>query len=113
MSADKQLLTVRKAATVNDRALRQELRQAYLVAQQVWGYQDDEERELWITSANDGDHMTGSLHYKNRALDIVWQGMAGEPQMRGTYVEALAWYLGEDFDVVDEEDHIHLEHDPK
>ena len=70
---------------------------------------------VWITSANDSKHKSGSLHYKNRAFDIrtrnVVNGVLGP--------EAVAWrqrmadQLGPDYDVLMEGDHIHAEYDPK
>jgi hypothetical protein len=70
-------------------------------------YEDTPQR-LVITSAADGRHMDGSLHYEGKALDPrIWHlpnpsGAAGELQRR----------LGADYDVVYEGTHIHAEHDP-
>jgi len=66
-------------------------------------------QRLVITSANDGRHMDGSLHYDDQALDLrVW----ALPNPAGTARE-LQKRLGEDFDVVFEETHIHAERDPE
>jgi hypothetical protein len=77
-----------------------------------------EPQRLVITSANDGDHIDGSLHYEDEALDFrVWmlddhEETAGRLQDR----------LGPQFDVIAEwregqqqgrvPSHIHVEYDP-
>ena len=71
---------------------------------------------IWITSANDSKHKHNSLHYKNRALDIrIWNIVDDDPD----FTKAKEWAtrmqsaLGEDYDVLFEDDHIHAEYDPK
>lgn len=71
-----------------------------------------------ITSANDGRHMDGSLHYKDRAFDIrIWNIKSKNSQLRHalarTWAARIAERLGEDYDVILESDHIHMEYDPK
>lgn len=63
------------------------------------------------TSARDGKHMTGSLHYQGRAIDLHISNVpyAQQPHL----LAALRDKLGPDFDVVLERDHIHLEYDPR
>jgi hypothetical protein len=82
---------------------------------------------VWITSANDSKHKTGSLHYKNRAFDIRIVNIVGDAVGFGFELdraatiaaEATAWsnrmalLLGPDYDVLMEGDHIHAEYDPK
>jgi hypothetical protein len=66
--------------------------------------------ELVLTSVNDGKHMDGSLHYKGCAFDVrTWQISGREMQV----VAELKTALGQDFDVVLEKDHIHIELDPE
>lgn len=64
-----------------------------------------------ITSAIDGKHSRGSLHYVGLALDFRTNNMpSGElPRIR----DKIAARLGENFDVVLEKDHLHVELDPK
>lgn len=80
-----------------------------------------------VTSANDGVHKSGSLHYEDRAFDIRFLGMreggivviAGD--MDATYRlqrrAAAEWgtrlqaRLGDAYDVIVEADHIHVEED--
>jgi len=66
------------------------------------------DEELIITSTFEGNHGAGSLHYANQAFDIR------HTQNKTCCVaEILERELGEDFDVVEELDHIHIEYDPK
>jgi hypothetical protein len=52
--------------------------------------------------------MEGSLHFKNRAFDGSLP-VAGESDA----VEELRLFLGPEYDVVVETDHLHVEWDPK
>lgn len=64
-----------------------------------------------VTSLNDSKHMRGSLHYKGRAFDLRTRDLSGIlPEVMKGKLEAV---LGKDFDVVVENDHIHVEYDPK
>jgi len=72
---------------------------------------------LVVTAANDGEHMEGSLHYDDKALDLrVWD--LRDHEEAAERIQAL---LGEEFDVIAEwraqngeevPSHIHAEHDP-
>jgi len=64
--------------------------------------------ELVITSTYDGNHSACSYHYANDAYDIRWRPHYG----KDIYKE-IKKALGDDFDVVLEKDHIHIEYDPK
>lgn len=65
--------------------------------------------DLVITSANDGKHGTHTLHHKGLALDLrTWQVAGREQQVANDLQKAL----GNDYDVVAESDHIHVEYDP-
>lgn len=70
---------------------------------------EGEKYEITITSANDGKHMTNSLHYKNKAVDLRTRDMKN--------AKVVGWeikqYLGKDFDVILENDHLHIEYQPK
>ena len=62
--------------------------------------------ELVVTSARDGKHMTGSLHYEGKAIDTrTWSVL-------NNLVRRIKALLGPDYDVVLEADHIHLEISP-
>ena len=69
-----------------------------------------------ITSACDGEHSDGSLHYKGRALDFRSQHLA--PHHKDIVFKALRHNLGAEFDVLledraGENEHFHVEYDPK
>lgn len=66
---------------------------------------------LTITSANDRQHMQGSKHYTNDALDFrIWDLSRVEA---AKIVSALNAKLGPDYQFVLEKDHIHGEYDPR
>jgi len=63
-----------------------------------------------ITSGVDGKHAKNSLHYSGRAFDFRTSNIAlGD---RIPLAATLSDSLGSEFDVVLENDHIHVEHDP-
>ena len=64
-----------------------------------------------ITSGSDGTHMTGSLHSKGNAIDYRTSHLTSE--QRSKVAAACKEALGENFDVVLESDHLHVEYDPK
>ncbi len=67
--------------------------------------------ELMLTSITDGKHMEGSLHYKGLAFDCR---VSNVPQRyRAQLPQLLRSALGPQYDVVDEQTHIHVEFDPK
>ncbi len=68
-------------------------------------------RPLVVTSSCHGDHMVGSAHYDNRALDFrIWHIPERERPARA---EALSEALGDEYDVILEATHLHVEFDPK
>ena len=60
--------------------------------------------DLYVTSLRDGNHSMGSLHYDGLAFDFR-KGNRSLDQIRGA--------LSKDWDLVDEDNHIHAEYDPK
>lgn len=64
--------------------------------------------EMVITSTYEGNHGAGSLHYANQAYDVRLS-YANQANIFKHIKEGL----GNDFDVVWEENHIHIEYDPK
>lgn len=74
--------------------------------------------EVWITSANDGTHGVDSLHKLNgicRALDFRTKDYSGNKEELRNDIKVS---LGDEFDVVlehlgGEQEHIHVEYDPK
>lgn len=68
-------------------------------------------REATITSAIDGKHSATSLHYKGLALDVRTRDLAHN--FLREIVNEIRYTLGDAYDVVLEETHLHIEYDPK
>jgi hypothetical protein len=64
-----------------------------------------------ITSGSDGTHMEGSRHPDGNALDYRTNHLTDA--QKSTITAACKEALGENFDVVLEADHLHVEYDPK
>lgn len=62
-----------------------------------------------VTSATDGVHMKGSMHYSNSALDIRTNDLPCKPESAAMLLKKD---LGSRYDVVIEKDHIHCEKSP-
>ena len=67
--------------------------------------------EMTITSGNDGVHMKNSKHYTNEAIDIRTRDMEESKKIL-TQLWLKKW-LGLNYDVILENDHIHIEYDTK
>ena len=76
-------------------------------AQEVW---QNHGARLTITSGLDGKHGKDSLHYAGRALDFRTRDL--DRLARAEAARELQTALGDDFRVLLERDHIHVEHDP-
>jgi hypothetical protein len=89
--------------------IRPELVVAILVCESVYR---DNSTEMWITSCVEGTHIRASKHYTGCAFDIRTSNLSSKnpPQAMADLIRSR---LGEDFDVVLEKDHIHVEFDPK
>lgn len=61
--------------------------------------------DIFVTSLQEGNHMLGSLHYDGNAWD--------QRPLKKVSIEEVREACGSDFDVVDEGNHWHIEHDPK
>jgi hypothetical protein len=64
-----------------------------------------------ITSGDDSKHGPNSLHYEGKALDLRTKHLP--PGLVHPVFMALQNALGDEFDVVLEDNHLHLEYDPK
>lgn len=64
-----------------------------------------------ITSITDGVHSALSLHYKGLAFDIRTRELKNMTPKQ--MADLLKIALGDEYDVVVENTHIHVEHDPK
>jgi len=68
--------------------------------------------EVTATSLNDGQHNPGSLHPQGRAADF--RTREESPDVQSAIYAMLREWLGPiGFDVVLEDDHLHVEWDPK
>lgn len=64
-----------------------------------------------ITSLGEGTHLPNSLHYKGAAFDCRSRHV--KVAVLPTLLRELKTRLGVDWDIVLEEDHVHVEYDPK
>jgi len=92
-------------AGVDISRLKREIRRAL---QTTFDLLDEQLFSFIVTSTYEGDHGAGSLHYGNDAFDF--RLTFSEP---GSFVRELKKRLRPGFDIVVEEDHIHIEYDPK
>lgn len=94
---------------VNLAGIRPEMVLAALICEQVmrtWHVEYD----MTVTSVCDGKHGKGSLHYVGQAIDIRTNDIVANKLL----IDAqLKEYLGEQFDVVWEDTHLHVEFQPK
>lgn len=96
-------------AGVDLRGLQPQLAIAYTIAS--WVFSNKTGQRCVITSGSDGKHGPNSLHYKGKALDIRINNLRPD-QIHPVYL-TLKECLGDQFDVVLESDHLHVEFDPK
>lgn len=64
-----------------------------------------------ITCALDGNHMFGSKHYSGAAIDLRTRDMSRDQAK--SWRDDIALSLGREFDAILEDDHLHVEFDPK
>ena len=67
--------------------------------------------DLIVTSARDGLHSPGSLHYCGHAVDLRTRDF--KPGDVWEVAELMSQSLGDDYDVVVHDTHMHVEYDPK
>lgn len=66
-----------------------------------------------ITSIYDGNHMKGTLHATGQAFDVRTRDMASTEGLAKLITRQIQIVLGVAWDVILEDDHIHIEHDPR
>jgi hypothetical protein len=67
-----------------------------------------------VTSCRDGDHMVGSKHYVGLAVDVrLPSRFSVLPNIDLMLLMEARESLGEQYDLVLEKDHLHLEYDPR
>jgi hypothetical protein len=67
--------------------------------------------DFTITACVDGKHSTGSLHYAGAAIDVRTRHVPADQVAK--LVGQIKACLGDDFDVLQETTHLHVEHQPK
>jgi hypothetical protein len=67
--------------------------------------------DLTITACVDGKHSVGSLHYAGAAIDVRTRDVPADKLPK--LVAQIKACLGDDFDVLQEATHLHIEHQPK
>ncbi len=88
--------------------MRPEILLAAIAAERVY---DEAGHDFTITACVDGKHMAGSLHYAGAAIDVRTRDItAADVQKLIARIKAC---LADDFDVLLEVDHIHIEFQPK
>lgn len=98
-----------KNDSVNFKNINPKLGSSFDTIKSVFSAYND---EMLITSANDStEHHRWSLHYKGEAIDIRTKSLQKARQL--AIVKQLKVKLGKTFDVVLEDDHIHIEYDPR
>lgn len=88
--------------------LRPEILLAYIIAETVYR---QEGFECILTEGTGSKHGRGSLHYVGLAIDLRTRMISGAKQL--PLAQTLADKLGDEYDVVLETDHIHIEFQPK
>ena len=88
--------------------IRPELVIAVIAAERVYA---EAGHDFTITACVDGQHSRGSLHYAGAAIDVRTRDVpSGEVSKLVARIKAC---LADDFDVVIETDHVHIEAQPK
>lgn len=102
---------MRLKAGVSLKGIRNELLIGLLVADRVY---EAHGIDMVITAGSDGRHSPGSLHYLGLAADIRTNNVL--PGQLESILIGLKDALGgehSEFDVVNENDHLHIEYQPK
>ena len=94
--------------SVNPSQIKPEILLAIQVALSIWCRQS--EPVLTVTSVADSKHGPASLHYVGYAVDIRIRELHNNPKLLS---DALRSALVDDYDVILESNHIHVEYQPK
>ena len=95
-------------AGVRIAGMRPEILLAAVAAERVY---EEAGHDFTITACVDGKHMAGSLHYAGAAIDVRTRDIPlADVQKLIARIKAC---LGDDFDVILEVDHIHIEFQQK
>lgn len=104
---------IRLKEGVSLRGCKSEILFALQVAEGVWTSKGAP--ELVVTCGSDGRHHRGSLHYLGQAVDLRTYNLPGGYRGQGAQeaTEELQDRLGDEYDVVLEFNHVHIEFQPK
>lgn len=94
---------------VNITGIRNEMLWGVMAAQRVY---DTLNVEMVVTSALDGKHSATSLHYAGAAVDLRINNFPTRDYAKDAR-DLIAAALPNDFDVILEGNHIHLEYQPR
>lgn len=94
---------------VSIRGLHPQMLVAWDAVEEVY---DEYNVDAVLTSAVDGTHSLGSLHYVGYAIDTRTRDFPTQAQKQEAR-DKIAEILGAEFDVVLEANHIHIEFQPK
>ena len=100
------MMRIKLGVKVN--GIKPEMILAYVVANDIYS---EYEIECVITSCTDSSHSHASLHYVGYAIDLRTRDMG--IQLETVITDRLQLALGDQYDVVLENDHIHVEYQPK
>lgn len=98
---------------VSLRRLKPQTLFAMFVAEQVYNLHA---HSLTVTSANDSEHMEGSLHYEGKAFDCrIRSPITGVRYFRDDeqVAQEIRNRIGPDYDVLVYDTHFHIEWDPR
>jgi len=86
--------------------LNREIRRALKVIDQLYNIHKE---EAVITSTYEGNHSPNSLHYSNDAIDIRILQRGSDKQLLKDLKDACE----DNYDIIMEYDHFHIEYNPK
>lgn len=99
--------SIKKGAKVN--GLRPEILMGWDIAESVY---NDYGVACVLTEGTGGKHSRGSLHYVGQAIDLRTREFTSQA-IKQSVAQEIQELLGDEYDVVLESDHIHLEFQPK
>ncbi len=100
------MLQIKPGAKVN--GLRPEILLAVIVADGIY---EQYSVKCVITEGTGGKHREASLHYVGNAVDLRTKSLPSH--LIEPVAQQIRVALGEQYDVVVEKDHIHMEYQPK
>ena len=100
------MLFLKEGVSIN--GVKPEIIHAMHVAKDVWAAFN---KDFTVTSVTDGKHGVNSLHYVGYAFDSRFTNLTDSQRIKAK--EMLVKALGDEYDIVMEADHLHLEYQPE